>query len=112
MEWQGRTEGDYYAVGTHTIKVRAKDIAGAYSEWVSKTFTVVSNKPTVTLTATPTRTVKTASFFVNISTTSNDADGDAITLNGKTKQPTTITLWERIPFVSVPRTAQEHIPNG
>ena len=85
LEWQGRTEGDYYAVGTHTIKVRAKDIAGAYSEWVSKTFTVVSNKPTVTLTATPTRTVKNGKFLVNISTTSNDADGDAITLEWENK---------------------------
>lgn len=85
LEWQGRTEGDYYAVGTHTIKVRAKDIAGAYSEWTSKTFTVVSNKPTVTLTATPTRTVKNGKFLVNISTTSNDADGDAITLEWENK---------------------------
>ena len=85
LEWQGRTEGDYYAVGRHTIKVRAKDIAGAYSEWTSKTFTVVSNKPTITLTATPTRTVKNGKFLVNISTTSNDADGDSITLEWENK---------------------------
>lgn len=85
LEWQGRTEGDYYAVGTHTIKVRAKDIAGAYSEWIEKNFTVVSNKPTVTLTATPTRTVKNGKFLVNISTTSNDADGDSIILEWENK---------------------------
>ena len=85
LEWQGRTDGDYYTVGTHTIKVRAKDIAGAYSEWASKTFTVMSNKPTVTLTATPTRTVKNGKFLVNISTTSNDADEDTVTLEWENK---------------------------
>lgn len=85
LEWQGRTEGDYYAVGTHTIKVRAKDIAGAYSEWAVKSFTVVSNNPIVTLTATPTRTVKNGKFLINISTTSNDADGDAVTLEWENK---------------------------
>ena len=85
LEWQGRTEGDYYAVGTHTIKVRARDIAGAYSEWIEKSFTVVSNNPTVTFTATPTRTVKNGKFLVNISTTSNDADGDTVTLEWENK---------------------------
>lgn len=85
LEWKGRAEGDYYAVGTHTIKVRAKDIAGAYSEWIEKSFTVVSNNPTITLTATPTRTVKNGKFLVNISTTSNDADGDSITLEWENK---------------------------
>lgn len=80
LEWQGKSEDGYYPVGTHTVKVRAKDSAGAYSEWVSKSFTIVSNIPTVTLTVTPTRTAKDGKFLVNISAASNDADGDAVTL--------------------------------
>ena len=80
LEYEGTTVDNYYSVGTHTIKVRAKDIAGAYSPWVEKSFTVINSAPTVTLTATPTRTVKNGKFFVDIKATSNDADGDATTL--------------------------------
>jgi hypothetical protein len=71
---------NYYSVGTHTVRVRAKDIAGAYSPWAEKSFTIVNSAPTVTLTATPTRTVKDGKFFVDIKATANDADGDATTL--------------------------------
>ena len=41
LEYEGTTSDNYYSVGTHTIKVRAKDIAGAYSPWVEKSFTIV-----------------------------------------------------------------------
>lgn len=85
LEWQGKSEDGYYPVGTHTVKVRAKDSAGAYSEWVSKSFTIVSNIPTVTLTVTPTRTAKDGKFLVDISAASNDADGDAVTLEWENK---------------------------
>lgn len=85
LEWQGKTADGYYPVGTHTVKVRAKDSAGAYCEWVSKSFTIVSNSPTVTLTVTPTRTAKDGKFLVNISAASNDADGDAVTLEWENK---------------------------
>ncbi len=80
LEYEGRTADDYYSVGTHTIKVRAKDEAGFYSPWLEKSFTVVNSAPTVTLTATPTRTVKNGQFFVNIQASANDADGDKTTL--------------------------------
>ncbi|KXL53572.1 MAG: S-layer homology domain-containing protein [Clostridium argentinense] len=80
LEYEGTTVDNYYSVGTHTIKVRAKDIAGAYSPWLEKSFTVINSAPTVTLTATPTRTVKNGKFFVDIKATANDADGDATTL--------------------------------
>ncbi len=80
LEYEGRTADDYYTVGTHTIKVRAKDEAGFYSPWLEKSFTVVNAAPTVTLTATPTRTVKNGQFFVNIQASANDADGDKTTL--------------------------------
>lgn len=80
FEWDGRTADDYYSVGTHTIKVRAKDIADTYSEWTSAPFEVINNPPTVTVTSEPTRTTKASNFLVNISTTTNDADGDATIL--------------------------------
>ena len=80
LEYDGTTADNYYAVGTHTIRVRAKDIAGAYSPWMEKSFTVINSAPTVTLTATPTRTVKNGKFFVDIKAVANDADGDTTTL--------------------------------
>lgn len=80
LEYEGTTADSYYAVGANTIRVRAKDTAGAYSAWTEKTFTIVSSAPTVTLTASPTRTVKDGQFLVHITAASSDADGDATTL--------------------------------
>lgn len=41
-EWKGRLAetSTAYTVGTHTVKCRAKDSNGAYSDWASYTFTV------------------------------------------------------------------------
>lgn len=80
LEYEGTTSDNYYSVGTHRVRVRAKDIAGAYSPWIEKSFTIVNSAPTVTLTATPTRTVKNGKFFVDIKATATDPDGDATTL--------------------------------
>ena len=85
LEWENKTADSYYAPGTHIVKVRAKDIAGAYSPWTEKTFTITSAAPTVTLTATPTRTAKSGKFLVNISAKAADADGDATTLEWDNK---------------------------
>ena len=85
LEWENKAADGYYAPGTHTVKVRAKDIAGAYSPWTEKTFTITSAAPTVTLTATPTRTAKSGKFLVNISAAAADADGDATTLEWDNK---------------------------
>jgi hypothetical protein len=85
LEWDNKAADGYYAPGTHTVKVRAKDIAGAYSPWAEKTFNITSSAPTVTLTATPTRTAKDGKFLVNISATATDADGDATTLEWDNK---------------------------
>ena len=85
LEWDNKAADSYYAPGTHTVKVRAKDIAGAYSPWTEKTFTITSAAPTVTLTATPTRTAKSGKFLVNISATATDADGDSTTLEWDNK---------------------------
>lgn len=80
LEYEGATADSYYAVGAHAIRVRAKDTAGAYSAWTEKSFTIVSSAPTVTLTASPTRTVRDGKFLVNITAAASDADGDATTL--------------------------------
>ena len=85
LEWENKAADNYYAAGTHTIRVRAKDIAGAYSPWASKTFTITRSAPTVTLTATPTRTANNGKFLVNISATAADSDGDATTLEWDNK---------------------------
>ena len=85
LEWDNKAADGYYAPGAHTVKVRAKDIAGAYSPWAEKTFTITSSAPTVTLTASPTRTAKSGKFLVNINATAADADGDATTLEWDNK---------------------------
>ena len=85
LEWENKAADNYYAAGTHTVRVRAKDIAGAYSPWAEKTFTITSSAPTVTLTATPTRTANNGKFLVNISAAASDADGDTTTLEWENK---------------------------
>ena len=88
LEYEGRTPDDYYEVGTHTIRVRAKDEAGFYSPWLEKSFTVANAAPTVTLTATPTRTTKDGKFLVEVEATATDDDGDQTTLEyeGRTEE--------------------------
>ncbi|WP_410176543.1 S-layer homology domain-containing protein [Sedimentibacter saalensis] len=80
LEYEGTTADSYYGVGTHTIRVRAKDEAGDYSPWVERNFIIENSAPTVTITATPTRTVKDGKFLVDVKTTATDADGDPTTL--------------------------------
>jgi len=85
LEYDGVSADGYYTPATHTIRVRAKDIAGAYSAWVEKSFTITSSAPTVTLTAAPTRTAKDGKFFVDITAKASDADGDSTTLEWENK---------------------------
>jgi len=85
LEWENKAADGYYAPGTHIVRVRAKDIAGAYSPWAERSFTITSSAPTVTLTATPTRTASGGKFLVNISATAADLDGDATTLEWENK---------------------------
>ena len=80
MEWENKTADNYYAVGTHTIRVRAKDSTGAYSGWVSKTFTVANSAPTrPVITRTPNGNCVAPGTAVTITAQSTDPDGDAIT---------------------------------
>lgn len=87
LEWDGTTADSYYAVGNHTVKVRAKDIAGAYSPWTEKSFTVTNTAPVVTLSVEPTRTIQGDKFLVNISAEASDADGDETTLEWENREP-------------------------
>jgi len=77
IEYDGASADGYYEVGSHTIRTRVKDITGAYSEWTSTTFVVSNAAPTVSISATPTRTVKSGKFYVTTTVTASDADGDA-----------------------------------
>lgn len=80
LEWENRTADNYYAIGTHTVRVRVKDVAGAYSEWSEKTFTIQSSAPTrPVITRTPSGNSVAPGTAVSISANSTDADGDAIT---------------------------------
>lgn len=76
LEWEGAAADSYYSVGAHPIRVRARDSIGACSDWAETTIVVTNAAPTVTLTATPTRSVKDGKFLANISAAAMDADDD------------------------------------
>lgn len=79
-EWDGKTSDNYYSVGTHTVKVRAKDVHGAYSDWGTVTFTVVNNPPnTPVITRTPSGTNVSPNDYVTIKANATDPDGDPVT---------------------------------
>ena len=81
LEWENKTADDYYALGTHTIRVRAKDSTELYSEWVSKTFTIANSAPlTPVITRTPNGNRVAPVTPVTITAASSDPDGDAVTL--------------------------------
>lgn len=78
-EFEGKTADNYYPIGTHTVKARAKDSYGGVSDWTSATFTVANSAPNKpTFSASVTRTAKGGSFLVNFSVSSSDPDGDAV----------------------------------
>ncbi|MFT9494704.1 S-layer homology domain-containing protein [Anaerosolibacter sp.] len=80
LEYSGSTEDNYYPVGTHIVKVRAKDSWGLYSEWTSISFTVTNSAPTTpVITRTPDGNSVAPSVPITITASSSDSDGDAIT---------------------------------
>jgi hypothetical protein len=79
-EFEGKNADNYYPIGTHTVKVRAKDSYGGVSDWTATTFTVANAAPSKpTFSASVTRTAKGGSFLVNFSASSTDPDGDTVT---------------------------------
>ena len=80
LEYSGNTADSYYAVGTQTVWVRAKDAWGLYSDWTGITFTVTNSAPTTpVITRTPDGNSIAPSVAITISASSKDPDGDAIT---------------------------------
>lgn len=79
LEYSGNTADSYYAVGTHTVKVRAKDIWGLYSDWMDITFTVVNSAPsTPVISRTPDGNSIAPGVPITITATSTDPDSDPI----------------------------------
>ena len=79
LEYEGRTADDYYVVGTHTVRVRAKDEAGFYSPWLAKTFTVRNSAPTApVISRSPSGNSVSPGTPVTITAQSTDPDGDSI----------------------------------
>ncbi|WP_353095432.1 S-layer homology domain-containing protein [Tissierella praeacuta] len=80
LEYEGTTSDNYYAVGTHKVRVRAKDSVGAYSPWVEKSFTIKNSPPTTpVITRTPSGNSVAPGTKVTITAKSTDADNDPIT---------------------------------
>lgn len=80
LEYSGNTADSYYAVGAHTVKVRAKDAWGLYSDWTDITFTVTNSAPTTpVITRTPDGNSIAPGVPITITASSTDPDGDAVT---------------------------------
>ena len=79
LEYSGNTADSYYAVGTHTVYVRAKDAWGLYSDWTGITFTVTNSAPTTpVITRTPNGNSIAPGVPITITAASTDPDGDAV----------------------------------
>jgi hypothetical protein len=80
LEYSGNTSDSYYAVGTHTVRVRARDAWGLYSDWTNITFTVQNSAPsTPVINRTPNGNSVAPGVAITITASSSDPDGDAIT---------------------------------
>ena len=85
-EFGGKAADNYYALGTHMVKVRAKDGFDGVSDWTAATFTISNAAPSKpTINASVTRTVKSGKFLVNLSVSSTDPDGDTVSYEYQNK---------------------------
>ncbi|OCN03311.1 hypothetical protein A7X67_13230 [Clostridium sp. W14A] len=78
-EYEGKSEDGYYAVGAHTVRVRAMDSCGAYSNWTAINFTVSNSAPaTPVISRNPDGNSVAPGTAITITASSSDPDGDAI----------------------------------
>jgi hypothetical protein len=79
-EYSGASADGYYAAGSYTVKVRAKDAYGLYSAWTDVPFIVSNSAPTPpVITRSPSGNSVAPGTAVTITASSTDPDGDAIT---------------------------------
>ena len=92
LEWDGRASGDYYGLGDHTVRVRARDSFGAYSDWADVPFAIVNSAPArPAITRTPSEPFILPGNNVTITASAVDPDGDPLTY-----------VWENRPSETYP----------
>jgi len=80
-EYSGNSLDGYYAAGSYTVKVRARDSFGAYSDWRDIPFSVINSAPSAPIiTRTPNGNSVGPGTAVTITASSTDPDGDPVTL--------------------------------
>lgn len=80
LEWDGRANGDYYELGDHTVRVRARDSFGAYSDWMDVPFSIVNSAPArPVITRSPSELFILPGNNVTITASAVDPDGDPLT---------------------------------
>lgn len=80
LEWDGRASGDYYGIGDHTVRVRARDSFGAYSDWTDVPFSIVNGAPERPgIIRTPPDGIIFPGTNVTVNAQSTDPDGDPVT---------------------------------
>ena len=79
-EWEDRTADDYYSLGQHTVRVRARDSFGDVSDWADVTFEITNEAPSKPeISRLPADGFVLPGTPVTITANSVDPDGDAIT---------------------------------
>jgi len=78
LEWDGKYQPDrYYAMGAHTIRVRAVDEWGAASAWESRTIEFINSAQVITsFIAVPSQIPSGSRLPVDISVNAYNSDGD------------------------------------
>ena len=80
LEWDGRSVDGYYGLGSHAVRVRARDSLGAYSDWKDISFIVSNGAPArPAITRTPSTPFILPGSDVTITASAVDPDGDPLT---------------------------------